>query len=183
MAADGVSAEIRYDRKSIALHWVTAILVVLLWVIANVIDDFPRGPLRVAVRSTHMTLGVILLSVLIARMFWRLSGGRRLPLSRNGWAGYLAKTVHYLLYATLVAVLLLGIANVWVRGDSYFGWFTVPKFDPGNKELQETVENLHETFANALLILAAAHAIASLVHHFILRDGILRRMLPRGSSK
>jgi cytochrome b561 len=45
------------------------------------------------------------------------------------------------------------------------------------------VENLHETFANALVILAAAHALAAVAHHFILRDGVLRTMLPRADTK
>jgi cytochrome b561 len=40
------------------------------------------------------------------------------------------------------------------------------------------MEYFHMTFANALVILAAAHALVAVVHHFILRDGVLRRMLP-----
>jgi cytochrome b561 len=183
VAEEGLNAEFRYDHTSILLHWVTAVLVVLLWVIAQLIDDFPKGAGRVPPRSVHITLGVILLLVLLARMVWRSGSGRRLPIAYPGWVGYLGKTVHYLLYALLAAVLLLGIANVWVRGDSYFGLFTVPKFDPSNTELKETVENLHETLANALLIVAGAHAAAALVHHFVLRNGVLRRMFPGGSSK
>jgi cytochrome b561 len=183
VADDGLNAEFRYDRTSILLHWVTAVLVVLLWAIAQIIDDFPRGAGRVPPRSVHITLGVILLLVLLVRMVWRSGSGRRLPLAYPGWVGYLGKIMHFVLYALLVAVLLLGIANVWVRGDSYFGLFTVPKFDPNNKELKETVENLHETLANVLLIVAGVHAVAALVHHFALRNGVLRRMLPGGNSK
>jgi cytochrome b561 len=183
VADDRLSAGVRYDRTSIVLHWMTALLVVLLWVIAHLIDDYPRGQPQITVRSVHIGLGVILLSVLIIRMFWRLGGGRRLPLANTGWAGYLAKTVHYLLYAAVIAVLLAGIANVWVRGDSFFGWFRVPKFDPGNRQLRETVENLHATLANVLLFVAGAHALMALAHHFIFRDGVLRRMLPGGASK
>jgi cytochrome b561 len=37
----------------------------------------------------------------------------------------------------------------------------------------------HERLANALLILAFLHAAAALVHHFMLHDQALRRMLPR----
>ena len=173
----------RYDSKSIVLHWLTATLVALLWVIAHLIDDFPRGPARIAARSVHVSLGLTLLTVLFVRMVWRMGSGRRLPLANHGWVGYLAKTVHYFLYALLAAVLLLGIANAWARGDSFFGLFTVPKFDPGNDELRETVETLHETLANALLFVAGAHAVAALVHHFVLRDGVLRRMLPGAGPK
>ena len=170
---------IRYDRTSILLHWVTAALVVLLWLIAHWIDDFPRGPQRIAARSVHILLGVTLLAVVLLRMAWRVKWGHRLPLARQGPAGYLAKTVHYALYALLLAVLFLGITNVWVRGDSFFGLFTVPKFSPDPK-LKESVEGLHETVANVVLIVAGLHALAALAHHYFARDGVLKRMLPGG---
>lgn len=53
----------RYDRTSILPHWVTATLVVLLWLIAHWIDDFPRGTARITARSVHILLGVTLLAV------------------------------------------------------------------------------------------------------------------------
>ena len=36
----------------------------------------------------------------------------------------------------------------------------------------------HELAANTIVILAAIHAAAALVHHYLWRDGVLRRMLP-----
>ncbi|HZT00732.1 MAG TPA: cytochrome b/b6 domain-containing protein, partial [Steroidobacteraceae bacterium] len=44
--------------------------------------------------------------------------------------------------------------------------------------LKETVEELHEWFGNVVLILAAVHAAAALFHRLVLKDGVLRRMLP-----
>ena len=52
---------LRYDRTMIALHWLTAGLVVVLWVIAQIIDDW-TGQARVNVRSIHITLGVVLVA-------------------------------------------------------------------------------------------------------------------------
>jgi cytochrome b561 len=37
---------------------------------------------------------------------------------------------------------------------------------------------VHETVANALLLLATLHAAAALFHHFMLKDRVLTRMLP-----
>lgn len=170
---------IRYDRTSILLHWATATLVVVLWLIAHWIDDFPRGTPRITARSVHILLGVTLLAVVLARMVWRLGWGQRLPVANSGAAGYLAKAVHFALYGLLLAGLLLGIANVWIRGDSIFGLFSVPKFSP-DQELRHTVENLHETVANIVLIVAGLHALAALAHHYFMRDGVLKRMLPGG---
>ena len=90
----------------------------------------------------------------------------------------LAKAVHYTLYVLLIAMVAVGLFLVWVRGDSFFGLFTVPAFDPGNKALRHNVEELHGTIATIILILAGLHAAASLIHHYLWHDNVLRRMLP-----
>ena len=178
--ASAIIAEptVRYDRTSIRLHWTTAALVLALWGIAQVIDVFPRGSPRVSARSVHILLGVVLAIVLLTRILWRLRSGRRLPLATPGVMGYSAVIVHYGLYVLVAAAIVLGIMNTWVRGDSIFGWFSIPRLSPGNSGLHETIGELHEVAANAVLIVAGVHAAAALFHHFALRDEVLRRMLP-----
>jgi cytochrome b561 len=176
--AETVAPEASYDRRTILLHWVTAGLVGLLWSIAQVIDLFPKGPPKVAARSVHIVLGLLLGLILLSRIAWRIRSGRRLPPVNDSVMGHVAQLVHIVLYAGLVSVVLLGIANTWARGDSLFGVLKVPKLYPGIPQLKPTIENLHATCANALLIVAAAHALMAVVHHFILHDGALRRMLP-----
>jgi cytochrome b561 len=181
--AETATPEVCYDRRTIILHWVTAALVVLLWGIAQVIDLFPKGAPKIAVRSVHIVLGLLLGVVLLMRAVWRARSGRRLPPAKQGVMGYLARTVHIGLYLVVASVVLLGITNAWARGDSLFSLWKIPKLYPGNPQLKPAIENLHGNFANALLILAGAHALVALVHHFILRDGVLRRMLPRRNAK
>jgi cytochrome b561 len=180
---EGLAAEVSYDPRTVRLHWVTAVLVTVLWGIAQIIDLFPKGAPKISVRSVHITLGVLLGVVLVMRIVWRSRSGRRLPPANDGVAGHIATIVHLVLYAGLASVVLLGILNAWARGDSIFSLFHIPKLYPANPELKPTVENLHKTFANALVILAAAHALVAAVHHFILRDGVLRRILPRTHAK
>ena len=166
-----------YDRRTIWLHWVTAGLVVAQWSVANVIDWFPRGPLRVDARSVHIVLGLSLLAVFAARVVWRGTGGRRLPAADRGLLHVVAKATHWGLYALLAATLLLGVLNVWTRGDSIFNAFTIPALDPTDKALRAWVEDWHATLANTVLILAGVHASAALVHRLLWRDGVLARML------
>ena len=171
-------APVRYDRATLWFHWLTALLVVEQWVGAHVIDDFAKGAPRVAAQSVHISFGLFLGLVLIARLVWRLTHGRQLPPADQGFLQFIAKGTHWLLYALLVAVISVGIFFVWVRGNSYFGLFSVPAFDAGNKILRHNVGKLHEWLANSILIVAGLHAAAALVHHFIWHDGVLRRMLP-----
>jgi cytochrome b561 len=171
---------LRYDRLSIWLHWATALLVVFQWVGAHLIDEFPPGPQRRAMLGLHITAGCALVGILAWRLLWRWRGATRPPPAQGGLAGLAAQGVHLLLYALLAATLGCGLWLLWVRGDNIFGMLQVPAFDPGNRALRRETKDLHETLANALLILAGLHAAAGIAHHLLLRDGVLRRMWPAG---
>jgi cytochrome b561 len=177
-AASAPSPPLGYDRRSISLHWLTAVLVVALWCLGQTIDWFPKD-LRVFARSTHILAGVALTVVFCIRIWWRLGYGQRLPAIGSPLMRTLSTNVHYVLYVLIAATLLLGLFNTWVRGDNIFDLFRIPAFDPGNKPLRARVEDLHALFANVLLGLAAFHAAAGLAHYFIWKDEVLRRMWPR----
>ncbi len=167
-----------YDSRTVFLHWLSAALVLGLWIVGQCIDFFPKGAPRVTVRSLHITLGVLLLVAVALRLVWRRSGGVKLAPADPGVAGKLAVGVHHLLYALLIALLALGLASVWFRGDNIFNLFTVPAFDPGNKALAHNTVELHGLLANILLAMAGLHAAAALWHHWSLKDGVLARMWP-----
>lgn len=168
-----------YDRITIWLHWLTAGLVAVIWGLAQIIDLWPRGSGgQVAMRSLHVALGLVLVVVVLARLVWRHTGGRTLLPSETGWLGRAARVTHWLLYGLLAMALIAGIANTWVRGDSFFGLFKLVSFAPGNKTIRGLIGELHEVPTNLILIVAGVHAAAALFHHFVKRDGVLRRMLP-----
>lgn len=173
----------RFDSTTIRLHWLTAILVILLWVSAQVIDYFPKGTPRITMRSIHITLGVTLALVVAYRMWWRRRYGRRLPPASSGAQQFLSHTIHTALYTLLLVELALGFSNAWVRGDSIFTLFTIPAFDPGNAALRDLVENLHGLVANIILSVAGLHAAAALAHHFVWRDGVMRRMFNKSLAR
>jgi cytochrome b561 len=168
-----------YDGRTILFHWLTAALVAVQWVGAHYIDAFPRGPLRVDARSTHIVIGVALVVILVARLSWRNGGGRRLAPVVHPVARSLSTATHRLLYVALAAVLLAGLANAWVRGDSLFNLVHLPSPAPGDKALRHQVETVHEWLANGILILAGAHAAAALLHPIVWKDTVLARMAPR----
>lgn len=57
---------------------------------------------------------------------------------------------------------------------------------PGCLSVQQNQEqmigDLHYWVATAIIILACGHAGAALFHQYVLRDGLLRRMLPTRNS-
>ena len=178
-----MNATLRYDKPTIALHWLTAALVLALWCLGQTIDWFPKGDARITARSMHIVLGVALGLVLAARIAWRFGGGAHLAAAGEGWQATLGTLTHRALYLLLIGTVLLGLANTWIRGDTLFKLFTLPAFDPGNKSLRETVEELHGLAANVLLFVALFHAAAGLMHHYVFKDDVLRRMLPARSRR
>ena len=114
--------------------------------------------------------------VLAARLGWRFTGGRKLPDIDAGWIRILAKAAHHGLYLLLVIACALGLANAVTRGSHVFDNFSFPKLIDAS--LKGRISELHEWSANLLLFLALAHAGAALWHHFVARDGVLRRMAP-----
>jgi len=168
-----------YDRTTIWLHWLTPGLLVVLWGLAQIIDFWPAGSMgRVAARSMHLALGLALVIAVLARLIWRHTGGRTLPPAEAGLLGLAARVTHWALYGLLAVALVAGMANTWVRGDSFFGVFKLVSFAPGDKAMRSLIGELHEVPTNLILIVAGVHAAAALFHHFIKRDGVLRRMLP-----
>ena len=172
---------LRHAPTSIALHWITAVLVVLLFIIGKTIDYAPKGPLRIDYRSLHMLLGITLGVVLVVRIVWRSTRGGMLPALDQGLLLVIARATHYLLYALMVVTVGLGITNVWVQGDSIFNLVQVQQLVPGDRALIHRIGDFHALCADAVVIVAGLHSAAALVHHFVMRDATLRRMLPWGA--
>lgn len=172
-------ADTRYDRRTRALHWTTALAVIVLWGGAHAIDWFPNGPPRVDARSIHITVGVLLVVLTAYRLLWRATRGAKM-LRGPSLAERAASATHIALYALILCTLILGMANAWVRGDSLFGLVKIPyygSYDAASRHaLSEWIVGWHELGANLILIVAAGHAAVGLFHHLVLKDRVLRRM-------
>jgi cytochrome b561 len=167
-----------YDGRTILFHWLTVLLVLGQWLGAHTIDWFPKGWPRTDVRSLHILFGAALAVLIVARLVWRWSGGRRLPHADTGFLRLVATLVHGLLYGLVAATVVLGLMNAWFRGDNLFGLFSLPRPGFVTKDLREQIESLHPLAANAILAVAALHASAALWHQYGRRDGLLVRMIP-----
>jgi len=94
------------------------------------------------------------------------------------WQARAAHATHALLYVAFFAVPLSGWAMSSALGYPivWFGVLPLPDLLPKNPELGEVLEEVHELLAWGLALLVLAHIGAALKHHFIDRDGLLKRM-------
>ena len=168
----------RYDPTTIWLHWITVGLIVVLWVIGQTGDWFPRGPLRTVIWSIHVTLEFAILIVLLTRIAWRAHFGRVLQPADSGLLYIIAKVTHYTLYVLLGLIVLTGIIDASYRGFNVFGVWSVPQFGAGDAATRHSINEWHELAANVLMAVAAVHGLAALGHHYVWRDHLLDRMRP-----
>jgi len=172
-----------YDGVAIALHWATAFLVIANFALAQTWDWFAK-PTRGLMEDTHMSFGVLLTAVIVARIAWRFIPGHQVSSLEAGWQRIASKATHYVLYALLVAEAGLGFAFRWGAGRpmEFFGVGIPPLIGEIAKPLRRELREFHEWIGWAIIVIALLHAAAALYHHCVLKDRVLKRMLPGSAS-
>jgi cytochrome b561 len=172
----------RYDAVTIGFHWTTAALVLVLFGTAWLRNNAPREWHLRSLEGVHVSLGIALAAVLVGRLIWRAIGGRKLAPAGNALTRPLSRAVHWLLYGLLALQVGLGFSLRCLQGEdfSFFGLFTIPSLLTSDRALAHQIENIHNLAGWALIVVAGGHALAALFHRYVLKDGVLRRMLPLG---
>jgi cytochrome b561 len=177
----------RFDQISIALHWLTVLLIVGQFTTAWLRETVDHeSSFAVALLAMHRTTGVLAWTVGLVRLLWRRNFAYLPPFpeSMPKLQQSIAKANEYSLYALLFVQPLTGLGNVLFRGHAFqlFIW-EVPALLEPNPAIRSVFVKAHEFGATALLALIGLHAGAALFHRLVLRDGVLQRMLPWTSNR
>ncbi|MEJ7932798.1 cytochrome b [Sphingobium sp. AN558] len=169
---------VRYSAVARTLHWIMAILILFnLW-LGLFHESLPK---EWKVMPVHKSVGLTVLALTILRIIWRLTHKPPpLPLAMPRWETAAANVTHMLFYAFMLLVPLTG----WIMssaGDRPLNWFflfDVPKFAVSKGDAIVGVSHdAHGLMGYVWTVLIALHIGAALRHHFVLKDGVLRRML------
>lgn len=173
----------RYDGVAQALHWLTAAIVLFQFATSETWENFAR-PTRHLMIMWHMSFGIILGAVVLARIVWRLIPGHQMPPADVGLAELAAKVGHYFLYVLLIFQFVLGFVLRWAGAEamSFFGLQIPSPMARVSRPVHEVMGDLHHWIGWTIVIVAAGHATAALFHHVVLKDNVLRRMLPGARS-
>lgn len=168
-----------YSRLSIALHWLMLVLLVAVYAAILLRQEFPKGSdTREAFKAWHFSLGLSVFILVWVRVIARGFGGHRpRPAGMAAWA---ATAGHLALYGFMIAMPLLGWLTLSAEGDPVrlFG-LGLPALTGANEALAGRTKEIHETLGTVGYWLVGLHAVAALIHHYVLKDGTLRRMMPR----
>ncbi len=172
---------VQRPRKLVALHWLTVLCLLLAAALILTREQVAGRSLRMWLLEGHRHLGLLVLLLFFVRTALRIRLGklphadRSSPLMRA-----LAGLTHLALYALLLALPLLGWALSDAQGKPvHLLGATLPALVGEDEDLADQLQAWHLDAAWALLALASLHVAAALWHHFVLRDGVLRTMLPR----
>lgn len=168
-----------YSRVSIGLHWLMLVLLVAVYACILLREIYPRGSdPREALKAWHFMFGLTVFLLVWARLLARLFTSR--PSTPRSWNDWFAAAMHVALYAFMIAMPLLGWLTLSAGGKPipFFG-LSLPALTAPDKALADQVKDVHETIGVVGYWLVGLHAGAALFHHYVLRDGTLKRMLGR----
>ena len=149
-----------------------------MWPLGQVIQ-FVREDVKLTFYMIHESLGFIILWLMLARLAVRLV--RRppphppMPL----WEKRLADTVHFALYAALIAQPVLGFLATNAHGFPLEWFWLVPIWSPIGKapDIAPYFSAAHLVLGWTILILFVLHMGGVLKHRLVRRDETLERML------
>jgi cytochrome b561 len=169
-----------YGSLAKFLHWAIVLLIVPQYFLAEAADELPNGIEKLQLFTWHKSLGMLVLLLALVRIGWKFAN-RGLPRPvGEPWQRKAAAAGHGLLYLLILAQPVSGwaMSSAGNYPVTLFGWFQFPALIGENNDLQEALEEVHELLFTLMLVVVAVHIAAALYHHFILRDSVLRRMLP-----
>jgi len=165
-----------------SLHWLTVALVIVAWLLGTFGEELPLGTARDFGMFVHITMGLLVIVLLVARVIWRVVDPPPPPeiTPLGSWIEAAGKLTHLTLYLLLAATPIVGIVLQFARGDALpiFGFTEIASPWIRDKGFARSIKEIHDTLANALVILAVLHAFAALTHHWVWHDRTLKRMLP-----
>jgi len=178
-------APTRYSAPTQVLHWLMAILVLIAFAYGpGGSEERVYSAARDFDRQLHETLGLCVLALVVLRLLWRAFDKRPAPPAVARWMNVAAHGVQIALYVLLFAVPLTAITGAWLEGHALtlLGGFEIPPALAKSHDLGARIAEVHTWLGDTLIWLAGAHAAAALLHHYVLKDGVLRSMLPRRSK-
>lgn len=192
MTRGGRGAGARYHGGAMALHWLTAFMVIGLLISGTTMDALGRdNPAVAQILPVHASFGMTVLVLTLARIALRFAAPPpKLGAEMAAWERLIARITHVLFYVALLLLPLSGWVVTSVAPNAptlqWFGLFDLPKLPPPpdgqGAVVAERVMGTHALLGKIMMALLALHVLAAARHAFVLKDGAVGRMWPGGRA-
>lgn len=148
-----------YSGLQIGLHWLIAILILTAWFTGEGAEEAMEAVEEGGAAGfvPHVAVGLAILALVAVRVLVRLGrGAPAAPGTPGSLSVMAADWGHRLIYLLMIAVPLGGISTFFLGLE---------------------VGEIHGLAANILMLVVLGHALMALYHQYVLKDGLLRRMM------
>jgi cytochrome b561 len=177
--------EPEYSAAAKGFHWLTALLLVVQFLLGWIMPNIGRGMQPESLINLHLSIGTLILVAALARVTWRLFHGVPAPeASLPAWQARMAGVLHAGLYVLLFAMVVTGWTYASMRGwtVTVFGLLSLPALVAQGSGIGRAIGELHGVLGWVLLGAIGLHVAAALAHLLFWRDRVMQRMLPRLGS-
>ena len=175
---------------TITLHWVVGLSIISLIAVGVYMTDYKVY----ALYPIHKSVGMLLFLVIVLRVIWRLKQGWPAPASTyKAWEQSLSRIVHWVLIIATITLPISGMlmSGLGGHGLAIFGLELLAatpnpdemgKMIPINGPVAGAAHEVHEIAGKVIFVAIVLHLCGALKHHFVDKDGTLRRMLGKRIS-
>ena len=180
--ADSGTVKARYTGLVVAIHWISALLIVGQIILGLKFADMPKGPDKFALFDWHKTIGVAILLLAVARLIVRLTHRPPpFPADFPRWERFVAVWNHRIFYFLMFALPITGLMMV---ADHAVGGMTQLKFGLPFPVIPLPVpDEAHSLLAWGLIGLLVLHVLAALKQQFFDKTIVADRMPPFHSPR
>lgn len=172
-----MSSNGHFNLLARVLHWSMALLILAMLFIG--VTMVVSVHLRPGLINLHRPLGILILVLALLRLYNRLRHRPPpLPIDLPAWQAWAATASHWLLYALMLAMPLIGWAMLSAGGYPIVLWGGVhlPAIVPHTPSLYALLRGAHSLLAYLLFATVLMHVGAALFHAWVRRDGVFQAM-------
>lgn len=184
MSARSASSPAAWSAGIKFFHWLVAALILVQFVLGWLAASWQLSPTKLSLFVWHKSIGMLVLALVTVRLGCRLATrAPALAPDMPGWERVAAHASHVLLYVLMVVMPVSGWVVSSASGVPFkvFRHWPLPAIVAADKHTAELAALVHFLLGMAFAALLVVHIAAALRHHFVKRDGVLIRMLPRKS--
>lgn len=170
-------ASTHFTRTARWLHWAMAAMVLAMLFIG--VGMVVSLELRPWLLDIHRPLGLLVLLLAVLRLWHRRRNPPPpLPADLPALQAFAARASHWLLYALMFAMPLLGWAMSSAGGYVVMlpGGWVLPSPLPQDPALYSALRGAHGVLGYAFFALILAHVAGALFHAWVRRDGVFQAM-------
>jgi cytochrome b561 len=170
----------RFTPLQRTLHWIMAACILAMFFIGvGMVSSIM--PKYLPLISVHKSLGILILILALIRLVVRLNyGAPALPADLPEPMKLAAHLSHYVLYALMIAMPLLGWAMLSAANYPVvlFGGVHLPMIVSQSESLHTLLWDAHYYLAFAFFAVVLLHLAAALFHGLVRHDGVVETMAP-----